>query len=206
MLITCRSEPLAQKYQPMRFTAIICILSAIALSSCNSPKTTAQFYHEYKHQEGVTNFKLPGWVVWLGGGLAYNSIRNEDARMFIKLARKVGKMRFLSSEDANAIASEDINRFLGNIRQNGYEDLLSVKDGKSNFTILVKDNQQRLKNLVVLGYDDGELIYFDLKSRLKYADITHIVNKILSGEYKNRNQPQEEAEEATPRKKEDARA
>jgi hypothetical protein len=188
----------------MRLSNAFFILFGLLLASCSSPKTTAQFYHEHKHQEGVTNFKLPGWVVWLGGGLAYNSVRNEDARMFLKLARKVGKMRFLTSEDATAIASADIEQFLGNIRQNGYEDLLHVKDAQSNFTILVKDNKQRLKSLVILGYDDGDLVYFDLKSRLKYSDITTVVDNILSGDYK-KNRPQEASEEE-PEPQEDKRA
>ncbi|MCB9277208.1 MAG: DUF4252 domain-containing protein [Lewinellaceae bacterium] len=181
----------------MRSTIIITIgfLAAFLLSSCSSPKTTAQFYQQYKHREGVTNFKMPGWVVWLGGGIAYNSVRNEKSRMYLGLARKVGKMRFMASEDGMAITPEEINSFLSNIRQNGYEDLLHVKDAESNFSILVRDNDgQKLKNLVILGYDDGELFFFDMKSRLKYEDIVDVTNRILSGERPGKKKHEQEEE------------
>ena len=182
----------------MRLILFACLLSGFAFTSCSSPKTTAQFYQQYKHREGVTNFKMPGWLVWLGGGIAYNSVRDEEAKMFLRLARKVGKMRFMASEDDTAIAPDEINAFLANIRQNGYEDLLQVKDAESNFTILVRDKDQKLKNLVILGFDDGELFFFDLKSRLKYDDITDIVNHIISGERRKKKEEErlKEAEEA----------
>lgn len=189
----------------MRSIIILCLsAAAFFFSSCSSPKTTAQFYQQYKHREGVTNFKMPGWLVWLGGGIAFNSVRNEDSRAYIGLARKVGKMRFMASEDATAIPSEEISAFLSSIRRNGYEDLLQVKDGESSFTILARDNGQKLKNLVILGFDDGELFFFDMKSRLRYEDITEVANRILSGERPGRKQKEEA--EPVPEEQDDARA
>jgi hypothetical protein len=159
------------------------MLIAIALSSCGTPKNTAQFYQMHKNRPGVTNFKLPGWLVWLGGGIAYNSVRDEDTRAALRVARKVGKLRIMASENAAVIPAEEVRAFMSNIQQNGYEQLLSVREGRSStVNIMINDRRDKIRNMLILVNDEDGFVFLDLKTRLKYKEITELINYFLEKE------------------------
>ena len=166
--------------------------------SCGSPKTTAQFYHTHKHKEGVTNFKVPGWLIWVGGGIAQGFVSEPDARAALKLARKVKKLRLMVAEDYNPITTAEVNDFISNIRSNGFDDLIYVKDAESTVHILSREKKDKLRNLVILVTDEEEFVFMDMKSRLKYEDLSEFVNTILSGKEPEPEEQPAEGEESEP--------
>ncbi|MCB0593019.1 MAG: DUF4252 domain-containing protein [Lewinellaceae bacterium] len=187
----------------------IVLLALFSLFSCSSPKTTAQFYHTHKHKEGVSNFKMPGWLVWIGGGIAQGLVQDPEARAGLRLARKVKKLRFMATEDYNPITTAEVSDFVNNIRSAGYEDLLQVKEGGSTVHILSREKKEKLKNLVILVNDEEEFVFMDMKSRLKYEDLSELVNTILKAEnmkteeeQKQEEQPAESGEQPVVAKKE----
>lgn len=179
----------------MRISIAILILLAVSLSSCGSPKTAARFYHTHKHKEGVTNFKVPGWLIWMGGGIAQSAVKDPEAKAGLRLARKVKKLRFMATEDDNPITAAEVGDFITNIRSTGYEDLLSVREGRSTVHILSREKKEKLKNLLILVNDEEEFVFMDMKSRLKYEDLTDLANTILkSKEAAEQEQSEEPAE------------
>ncbi len=181
--------------RPILFFAAVVLM----LSSCSTPKNTAQFYQTYKNEPGVTNFKLPGWLVWLGGGLVYNSIQEDGSRAALRIARKVGKMRLLASENATVIPPQEINAFLGHIKQNGFDDLLSVRSGGSTVNFMVNDRRGKIRNLLILVNDEDGFVFLDLKTRIKYQEITELINYFIQKSKEEDEKEKEEAEEDTPR-------
>lgn len=181
----------------MRISLAILILFAIGLSSCGTPKTTAQFYHTHKHKEGVTNFKMPGWLIWIGGGIAQSAVQDPNAKAGLRLARKVKKLRFMATEGDNPITAAEVSDFITNIRSTGYEDLLIVQDGSSTVHMLSREKKEKLKNLVILVNDEEEFVFMDMKSRLKYEDLTGLANSFLKNkeEEKPAEEPAEEQNE-----------
>ncbi len=178
----------------MRISLAILILFAIGLSSCSTPKTTAQFYHTHKHKEGVTNFKMPGWLIWIGGGIAQSAVQDPNAKAGLRLARKVKKLRFMATEGDNPITAAEVSDFITNIRSTGYEDLLIVQDGSSTVHMLSREKKEKLKNLVILVNDEEEFVFMDMKSRLKYEDLTDLANSFLK-KNKKEDEPTEQPAE-----------
>lgn len=166
----------------MRFTILILAFFTLSWSPCGAQKPTTLFYHTHKHKEGVTNFKMPGWLIWLGGGIAQGFAREPEAKAGLKLARKVKKLRLLATEDGSPITSAEVNEFITDIHSSGFEDLLVVKEGSSTVHILSREKKEKLKNLVILVNDEEEFVYMDMKSRLKYEDLSELVNTILKAE------------------------
>ena len=181
----------------MRTIIIIAILGlfTLSLSSCSSPKTTAQFYHTHKHKQGVTNFKVPGWLVWMGGGLAQSLVQDPEAKAGLRLARKVKKLRFMATEGDNPITAVEVSDFVSHIRTSGFEDLIMVKEGSSTVHILSRERKDKLRNLVILVNDEEEFVYMDMKSRLKYEDLSELVNTILESEGAGQREPTPEESE-----------
>lgn len=154
---------------------------ALLVGKLEAQSSVAEFYHKFKKQENVTNFKLPGWLVWIGTGLVYNSIRDEETRTWLRLSRKMGKIRLLQCENSNSITQEDVSSLVNNLKSSsGYDDLVYVRDEDSNFNVMIREGAKgRLKELLVVGSDDGETVLFSAKTRLRMKDINEVLDHYL---------------------------
>lgn len=177
---------------------LFCCLSILAFTSCSSPKTTAQFYQTYKSQPGVTNFKLPGWVVWLGGGIAYNSVNNEETKTALRFARKVGKIRLMASENGTFLPESELQAFVDNIKDNGYEELIQVESKGSSVNIMARDRRNKIKNLLLLVRDEDGFVFMDLKTRIRYDEIADLINYMINMGDDEKAEDTEPAEAAAP--------
>ncbi|NRA50719.1 MAG: DUF4252 domain-containing protein [Phaeodactylibacter sp.] len=178
----------------MRFPILLFCVFAFALTSCSSPKTSAQFYQTHKKQPGVVNFKLPGWVMWLGGGIVYNSLKDEEAKVALKYARKIGKLRMLASENGSSLPESELKSFVSHIQKSGYEDLIQVDTPDSSVRIMARDRKDKIKNLMLLVRDEEGFVFMDMKSRIKYSEISDLINYFIQ-----MGEKEEEQEDGTPK-------
>lgn len=129
------------------------------------------------------NFTVPGWLVWFGSGIANEIVKDEDIKVGLRLARKVKKLRFMIAEEHNPITQSEINSFVRQLKQNnGFEDLVYVREENTNVNILVRDKKEKIRDIVILVSEDDEFIYFNMKSKIKYKDIAEVVNHFLKKE------------------------
>lgn len=184
----------------MKKLPFLLVLFSLILSSCGSPKTAKQFYNKHKRKEGVSNASVPGWLVWLGTGLAYHSIQNEEAKMGLKLAKKVKRLRFMQAENKEVISPKEVSEFLGNLRANKYEDLIMIKDGPQTVSIMVRDTETKLKNIMVLVDQEDEFVFMSMKSSLKYKDLSKVISYYIN-DFKG-EKPTKERKKKKKKKKE----
>lgn len=158
-----------------------CILFFLLL--LGHPKLLAQdpgqgFYRDFKRTEGVINLKLPGWLVWLGGGLAYHSVKDPETRAVLQLAQKVRGIRFLYSETAAGIAPEALSGLHHQLERGGYEPLIQIRDEDTQISISGKIKGPTFDRLVVLIRDGEEFVFLQAKSRLKAKHIAQLIRKL----------------------------
>lgn len=155
---------------------------ALLGSKLEAQSSVAEFYQKFKKQENVTNFKLPGWLVWIGTGLVYNSIRDEETRTWLRLSRKMGKIRLLQCENSNSITPDDVSALVSSLKSSsgGYDDLIYVRDEDSNINVMIREGAKgRLKELLVLVSEDSETVLFSAKTRLRMKDINEVLDHYL---------------------------
>ena len=152
-------------------------ISSIFFTSCGKPSSSAAFYSRYKHTQGVQNMKVPGWLIWMGSGIARPFVKDKEAKAGLRLAKRVKKLRLLIAEDANPIPYADIQGFTQNLRQNNYEDLIFVKEGETMVTIMAKDKRERIKDLLILVHEEDEFVFFSAKTNIKYDDLSKIIQQ-----------------------------
>jgi hypothetical protein len=160
----------------------ILLLTMVALSgNLSAQNTVGEFYQKFKKQDEVTNFKLPGWLVWIGTGLVYNSVKDEEVRTWLRLARKLGKFRLMQSENSNSIPKEDLSNFVSGLKaKSDYDDLIYVRNEGTDLNIMIREGSKgRLKELLVVGSDDGETIFLSAKTRLRMKDINDVLDHYL---------------------------
>ncbi len=182
----------------MRKWLLLLPLLSLLLSSCGSPATVNAFYREHKRKEGVRNFTIPGWLVWLGTGLANSVIEDEETRVALRLAKKVKRLQLMITEDANPISSLDVRSFVSSIHDNGFEDLIYVRDQETTINIVVKEQRNKLRHLVVLVNDDSDFVFINMRTNIKVKDISKLIRYFLEKEgwtdkKKSKKQKKEEA-------------
>jgi len=158
--------------------SLLTILSIVLLQVVGWSQATSvgEFYQQNKRKEGVTNFKLPGWVVWVASGLVYNSVKNPELRELLSLSRKFGKLRLLQTKDGSGLPETDVNGFVKNLHNHDYEDLIYVRDENTQLNFLIKENNNKIKELVIVSKDDdGELTLVSAKTRLRMKDISDLI-------------------------------
>jgi Domain of unknown function (DUF4252) len=138
------------------------------------------FYRSHKHRAEVKNFLIPGWLFWVGSGLVYNGSRNDEDREWLVLARKMGSIRLMLSENKESLPAASISDLAQNLQQNGYDQLVYLRQDGSEFDILGKEGPKgRLKELVVLGHDEEQAILLSGKTRIRMKDFSRLIEHYM---------------------------
>lgn len=156
----------------------ILLLIAIAglfNTSCGSNLHLYDFYQEHKGRPGTTNFVVPGWLIWFGSGLVHESTPDPQTREALKLLKRVGSIRFMVSEEASQIPLSSINRLREQVLRDDFEDLLLIKSGQTNVSILVKEKRKKIRGLLLLIKDEGDFVFLNIKTRLRPKDLTRFI-------------------------------
>jgi hypothetical protein len=159
----------------MRLSIFALLGLTIFLTSCNSTKSISNFYHAHKREKGTVNFRIPGFLIWMGTGIAYESIKEPETRAGMKIAKKIKGLRFMVNEDANTIPQEEVHALLANLRQDKFEDLLYVKDQETTFTLMIKEKKEKIKRIFLLVQEPDEFVLMEVKTSLKIKDIQKLI-------------------------------
>ncbi len=153
----------------------------LSATLCPAQNPAADFYRQHKREKGVRNVKIPGWLVWFGSGIAHDIVKNEDAKVALKLARKVKKMRFMIAEDKNPIPVTAVQNFISESRRSDYTDLIYVRDGETTVNIMgqIKKND-KFKNLIFMVREEDEFIFFHMKSNIRMSDLSEMINHLMT--------------------------
>ncbi len=150
---------------------------AIFSSTLFAQKSVKRFYNKYKHSENVTNVKVQGWMI--KSVLKFvEEFEGED------IVKKVKKLRVLSMENGNSVSKKDLNKLIKGVKEENFEDLMTVREGSTNIRFLVRDSDENIKNLLVIVSEAEEFILISIECDLKWKDLKNIdFNKIKGGEY-----------------------
>lgn len=145
-------------------------------SSIFAQQSVKRFYNKYKHQEDVTSVKVQGWMIKTV--LAFvEDFEGED------IVKKVTKLRVLTMENGNSVSDDDFNELVKDAKSEAFEDLMTIREGTTNIRFMIKENEKKIKNLLVLVSESDEFILISLECNLKWKDLKNIdFDKIDGGE------------------------
>ncbi|MEM9847367.1 MAG: DUF4252 domain-containing protein, partial [Bacteroidota bacterium] len=137
--------------------------------------TLNSFYEYYKQDEAVTSISIPGFLVRLGTAAIEWDEKDEMAYSTIRLLEDVKKVRILTSE-ASGIRRTDIRRLLKELRQEGFEDLITVRSDTSNFRFVIREKQDLITNLVIIAEEAEAFTLLSLKTKVHLDDLSAVIN------------------------------
>jgi Domain of unknown function (DUF4252) len=158
---------------------LILLMVLPVLAEAQSP-AIRQFYRNHKRDKGMINATLPAWLVKLGVGIARPFVEDEEAKIALRLARKVGKTKFMVAEDECQISQGQYMKLLAGVKKDGFETLIEVRDDGENVSILSKEKKGTLRNLLIIVREEGSFVLLSLKTRIKAEDLERTINDILA--------------------------
>jgi len=161
-------------------------------------RSIKNFYHKHKKEEGTRNFVIPGFLIWFGTGIANEFVDDEEAKVFLKFAKKFKTMRFLIQEDNNTITREEYNQLAAGAKKGNYEELISVKDKGKTFHIMGRGKRDKLKNLLILVSAEDTFVMMSMKTKIRTKDLNRLINDLMELEKVREKLKKKEEEEKAP--------
>lgn len=157
----------------MRFLLLAAFCSLLLSSCANS--SLNKLYRQHKKQPDATKIKLPALLIRLGGLAATKMLPKESQKEGRKLRRKLGGMRFLKAPKQVDFDWDSMHEQLGS---SGIEDLIFVRHENTRVQIAIREKRGKIRDLIILVEDDGELIYLHFRSHFKIKDLQKIIELI----------------------------
>ena len=141
---------------------------------------------------------IPGWALFIGTGIAYDIVKEEETQLALRLGKKIKKLQFMYAEEAGRISSSEVRRFVKAARRDRYEDLILVRDGATTVNIMAVEKKNKLRHLLILVNDESDFVFLNMRSNIKMKDISRIINHYM---VKKGWTEEEEAEEQKKKEK-----
>jgi hypothetical protein len=142
--------------------SIALLFLVLWMSSCGSPREARQFYREYKRHEGVTK----------------DIVKDEEARIALRFARKIKRLQFMSVENSLGIPPQAAESFVAGLRAKNYEDLIYVRDEETTINVMSRGKDDRLRHLIVLVNEEDEFVYCYVRTNIKARDIAKLARQL----------------------------
>lgn len=155
---------------------LLLFLGAQSYTQAQSPSINS-FFVKYRTKPDAIALRVPGWLVKMG--TSFVEAEAEEIRMFRPLLKGLNNVRVLVMEgQASARSNKDLKRMVKLARQDKFQDLISVRDGETVVSVLVrektfkvrKNKKQRppiIRNLLVAVQDGEDLVLVTINGRWK---------------------------------------
>jgi Domain of unknown function (DUF4252) len=142
-------------------------------------KPLNKFYRQIKHEEGVRNAKLPGWLIRLGSKIARSKAETESEKEAMGLMRHFGKVKFMFSEEGTKIDPGKVKQLRKDLLQYSYDDLLMIRSEGVDLQIMVKEADGIIENVFMLVNDTnaGEMFFLSAKANLSLKELSKLLEK-----------------------------
>lgn len=155
-------------------TLVIAFCTFFLLQSCIvSEKPNMAFFTSSQDYKGakVVSINVPLFLAKPYIKKALREDGNNEAA--IALIKKVSKIKVMTVENGNKIMLKDYANYLNS---NNYQDWATIKHDGDNVNIRVKQNGEKIKNMLITVNSDKEMVFVDVKGSFTAADISDMIN------------------------------
>lgn len=149
-----------------------CLLTAATFAQS---KYAEKFHNKYKDDRDATVVSLNGSIFELLGTIASFG-EDEDSETFARIAKGIKSMRVLSLPiDKIGIAVNEIDDLRKNILGEGYDELMTVREGQERVYFLAKTSDKEINNMLILVNDgNDEFVLMNLDGVLNMQDLAYL--------------------------------
>ena len=153
---------------------LVCLLSFQAV---NGQKSVDKFIDKMKKHKDAYVVTLPGWLLRTGIEIAdEDQLKYEPG--FQEIVDGIKRLRVLFINKDSNLDNKELKSVINQIKEkDGYVDYATVKDGRNNVHVIVKEDKTRVKSLVLVSSSEDGFTILNLKTdidmdKLKAANLS----------------------------------
>jgi Domain of unknown function (DUF4252) len=152
----------------------VSILFVTSISVAHAQKYLDRFFNKYKQENAATSFAMGRPGLWLSAAFS----GDKDAAGWLD---KISAIRLLALDNQHISGLDDDVAVLDRkLERDHFDELLTVRDGKSNVKILAKQDAKFIRNVVLLVNDENDFVLVHLTGRFSYNDLSKIQSAFSS--------------------------
>lgn len=148
-------------------TAGLVTLDLGAQNDCSA----RQLHRELKRNTDMWGMTVPGFVLRMGSWFVDDAETRD-------LLRRVGRARILTREAASTRSIEQFIERTANRLDERYEPLMTVRDGSDRFNLFVRDDGETVRELVLIGHSDTDLVFISLDGKMQLDQLAKLAQQI----------------------------
>lgn len=158
----------------------ICVIGMILMATAAQAQddAIAKFFSKYMEHDDFSRVYISPKMMQMAGGFlksAATKESDEDAKDMGVLISKVKGIRILSGEKVNGKAL--YNEAMGTLSRNKYEDLMDVQDKESSLKFMVREENGKIAELLMISGTDTEFTLLSMLGSFTYQDLNILAEK-----------------------------
>ncbi len=151
---------------------LIFLFLTISLTAVAQTRSVNQFIRQTKKEVETTGIRLPGWLVKFGFRLSGETKNLTNSELLLLESFK--GLRVLTSEDEGIKNPKRVNKLMASLKEDGFETLMRIRDGKENVGIFMRQKKGKIKNILIIASEENEFALVNIKSKLKMEQLENI--------------------------------
>ena len=152
-------------------------LVALYHTSIAQSASVANFASQFKKHGEATTIRLEGLPLRLAARFAI-----EHTEVGRKVQSKLHGLYLFSTEEGEKISTESHLNLVKSMRNQGFEELMVIRDGTSNIQFYMQERKGKIENLVMLLRDESDYTIIQLNGELLLDDLQHLDIEMNGGE------------------------
>jgi len=156
---------------------LLVIVFCFSLESVSAQSSVKDIIKQLKKTENYEGMSIPGWLIRLGLKIAANDDAELNNSGLIQIASKIKHLRVastnLDSKKYNTRAIVD-NFIKTMTERDEFQEYVSVRSEDQHLKIMIQEDHDIIKNLLILSDDGFEISLVHLKTKISYDDLKSI--------------------------------
>ena len=149
---------------------LLLLFAVVLIYSCSRSPVNS-FIDEYNQENHTVSMTIPGWLVRTGTTRAFKEIGDTDDQRALKnIAQSLGKVRVMVASES-IVPTAAIKELVTDARNDNYEDYVTVRDDAKIVNVMVKQEGDIVKNLLVLISSEEDFVITHIDSKLSISEL-----------------------------------
>lgn len=137
-----------------------------------------KFFSKYMEDDAFSRVYISPKMMQMAGGFlksAATESEDQDAQDMGELISKVKGIRILSAEEVDGMKLYE--EAMSTLNKNKYEDLMDVQDKSSSLKFMVREEDGKVAELLMISGSEAEFTLLSMLGRFTYADLNMLAEK-----------------------------
>ncbi len=158
----------------MKKLTTMMLLALLPFAGSTQSKAVTSFQQKYADNRDVTHVSINGPVFGFLASLAeYDD--DPDAQAFANVAAGIKSMEILQVPYyETGLDRDEVTDLRHHRAKDGYEELVTVRDGRERVNIMAQGNEDELRNMLILAEEKDHFTLLSIKGRLSMKDLSYL--------------------------------